>query len=280
MVSKRTARAGVVVPIACALMLVAHAASAALEPIDGIVLNGAGPTTWDALATESGCILSGAYTPVDDGALGAKTDAFDGGLMMVVDGVTFADPDGNGSHSGESLTVGPVSVHGIRITRTETALSAYPTLRSLIKFTNTRAGAQSVPVYFDSNLGSDGNEATRATSSGDLKVTSADRWFVTSDDATTPSDPVLTLANHGVGHVHSTSDSLTHGDGAGCVLTRWGVRIPGDSTRYLMMFTELRATNAAAIQKAAKYNKQHLTAGLLTGISLKVKARILNWDLT
>jgi hypothetical protein len=276
---RRLARVGVIGLATAALLALAQVAVATVVPIDGTVLTGGGSTSWDPLTDDGGLSSPTGYSPVDDGAIGAQTDAFDGGLVLIVDGVPFDDPDGNGNLVGQSLTVGPITLHGVKVSRTDAALQTSPTLRSLIKFTNTRNAAQTLQVYLDSDLGSDGSGAIRATSTGDLKVTTADRWFVTSDDATTPSDPAVTFVTYGAGAVAARADSPFYGADTEAVLTHWSVRIPGNSTRYLLTYTELHATNESAISAAPKYNKRGLNAALLTNISLSVRTRILNWDL-
>jgi hypothetical protein len=218
------------------------------------------------------------YAAVDDGGIGGLSDAFDGGLILTVDGKRFVDGDDTGNLVGEALTTGPMLVHGVQVLRTDRAIGTV--LRTLVKLTNTHAVRQSFGITLDSDLGSDGGGAIRASSDGNLNVTAADRWFITSDDATTPSDPVLTFVSHGTGQVRARGDSPRYGDGTECVLTHWRVTVPAHSVRFLMVITEMSITNASAISKAARFNNRQLNSALLAGISPSKRANVLNWDLT
>jgi hypothetical protein len=262
------------------LLIVQVAHATPVTPIDTVTLAGSSSSTWDPTNTSDGCLDddTGAYAGVDDGGVSGLSDAFDGGLILIVDGKRFVDGDDTGNLVGESLTTGPMAVHGVSVLRTDRAIGT--ALRTLIKLTNTRAAGQSFPLALDSDLGSDGSGEIRATSSGNLSVTSADRWFITSDNATTPSDPVLTFVSHGAGKVRSRGDSPRYGDGTECVLTHWRVTVPAHAVRYLLLITEMNATNASAISRAAKFDRRLLNATLLTGISQVARSKVLNWDLT
>jgi hypothetical protein len=269
------------VPVMVASLLLGQVVHATpVTPIDSVELDGSSATLWDPTNTSDGCLDddSAAYAGVDDGEIGSQSDAFDGGLILIVDGKRFVDGNDTGNLVGESLTTGPMAVHGVNVVRTDRAIGT--ALRTLIRLTNIRASAQTIPIALDSDLGSDGSGEIRGTSNGNLTVTSADRWFITSDHATTPSDPVLTFVSHGTGQVRSRGDSPGYGSGSECVLTHWKVRVPANAARYLLIFTEMSTTNASAITKSAKFNKRLLNATLLAGIGQAVRSRVLNWDLT
>jgi hypothetical protein len=274
----RRSTLALVFAVIASLVLGTVAMAVPVTPIDNAELNGSGDRVWDPLNDSGGCLHDDTvYTPVDDGSTGLQTDAFDGGLTLIVDGKGFADADDTGNEVGEQLTVGPTTFHGVAVLRQDRAIGR--SLRSLIKFTNTRAFAQTLEVYFDSDLGSDDSGEIRATSTGDLQVTRADRWFVTSDDATTPSDPVLTFVTHGKGSIRSRADSPAFGDLTECVVTHWTVRVPGHSVRYLLVFAEMNPTNEVALNNVGKWNSQKLNATLLDDIGANAKAKVVNWDL-
>ena len=261
-------------------VLVSMSASAAMAvpvtPISNVDLNGAGGRIWDAENETSGCLNAG-YSPVDDGELTGHSDAFDGGQLLTVNGRGFADADDTGNEVGEQLTVGPMLVLGVNVLRQDRAIGR--SLRSLIKFTNTRASARTLIVYMDSDLGSDGSGEIRDTSTGDLRVTREDRWFVTSDDDVAPSDPVVTFVTHGRGSVVA-GESPAYGDETECVVTRWTFRVPGHAVRYLLVFAEMDPTNEEALNNTAKWNDRNLNASLLDGIGIAARSRVVNWDLT
>ena len=262
------------------LLIVQIAHATPVTPISTVSLDGSSSSVWDPTNASDGCLDSdgAAYAAVDDGGIGLLSDAFDGGLVLIVDGKRFVDSDDTGNLVGESLTTGPMAVHGVQVLRTDRAIGTV--LRTLVKLTNTRAVGQSFPIALDSDLGSDGDGEIRASSDGNLNVTAADRWFITSDDAATPGDPVLTFVSHGKGQVRSRGDSPRFGDGTECVVTHWRVSVPAHSVRFLLLITEMSTTNASAISKAARFNNQRLNSTLLAGIGPAKRAKVLNWDLT
>src|SRR5262245_25569528 len=224
-------------------LLGAAAIAVPVPRIRGIVLNGSDDRAWDATNGGESCLHFDVYTPVNDGEIGPlQDDAFDGGLILTVDGKGFADGDNTGDEVGEQLTVGPTAFHGVNVLRQDRAIGT--SLRTLVKFTNTRAREQTLDVIIDSNLGSDGDGRIRGSSSGYQRDTTADHWSVTSDHATTPDDPVLTFVSHGRGSVASTGYSPVVGeDTTDCVVTQWRFRVPAHGVRYLLVFTEMNTTN-------------------------------------
>jgi hypothetical protein len=68
-------------------------------------------------------------------------------------------------------------------------------------------------------------------------------------------------------------------DGTACFTVGFSARVPADSTRYLLFFTEMNRTNGGAENKASKYNDRNLNDELLKAIKGKVRNRVLNWDL-
>jgi hypothetical protein len=167
------------------------------------------------------------------------------------------------------------------VSRVETALASSPTLRSLIVIRNGSGQGKTRDFVWDSDLGSDGDTTVLGTSSGDTTFTTADRWAASSDDATTPGDPPLVHALYGRGQVREKVVEVVEPLAAGeaCVTVRFSVRVPGNSTRYLLFFSEQWDTNARALAGANKYNDPNLSRRLLKGISNQVRNRILNWNL-
>jgi hypothetical protein len=280
---------------ASALVLAASVAQAgpALVPVDGQALTGAN-ATWDTRnAYDYGVdgapctTATGGFTPVDDGSYLAASDGFDGGLFLNVAGSIFNDADGNGRLSGQQLTAGPTRMHGLQVTRIERALSTSPTLRSLVRFKNPSSKAIKVSVMWDSALGSDGDGATRSSSAGPFRqMTVADRWIISSDDPTTPSDTPVTFVLFGTGKpvvkpvkVVQAPEATPSTD-IDCVVVRYKVLVPAHTTRYLLFFTELHdpANIASAFNGARKFNNVKVGKPVMVGISKGVASKILNWD--
>jgi hypothetical protein len=301
--SVRPRRLGVsLVGAAAAVMMFAGTAHAV--PIDPVELTGPEGATWEPEANDlygtGGAPCTGVdgttqeigFTPAMDAFNDFSSDAFDGGLFLLVNGDAFGNGINNGvlSGDGHQLTVGPQTKGGLAITRRERALQTSPTLRSLVRFTNTHATRRTVNVVWDSAMGADEEEGTRASSSGDLLHSEADRWIVASDDPVNAnlSDPPVLFVFYGKFAPRKVKTVVwapedpppANGIGAGCVAVRYSLTVPAKSTRYLLFFTDLGMDNDDAIAQAVKYNTRRLDADLLVGISLRVKERIVNWDLT
>jgi len=263
-----------------ALALVGSLAPAGAGVVgDGTTLMGAGPTRWDLSIDTSSCNTSTVFSPVDDGEFRTKSDAFDGGLTINVDGTDFVDADDSFPLVGQNpvtlIAAGGVG-SGIRVTRSETALPGSPTLRSLVALRNTNPNGRNLTVQWDSDLGSDSSEAVRADSSGNAAYGLRDRWVVSSDDATTPSDPVLTFALFGR-RASARTTTIVDNFGGGCFGVSFDIRVPGGSTRYLLFFTQMNGSNERAISRASSFDRPG--AALLAGIPSRVRSDVLNWNL-
>jgi hypothetical protein len=94
------------------------------------------------------------FTPVDDGMFGDRTDAFDDGLVLGVDGSGFDDLDGYAPVSlAEKIATGPSAMSGLSVSRVDEVLQQSPTMRSLVKLANPTATGKTVDVTIESNLG-------------------------------------------------------------------------------------------------------------------------------
>jgi hypothetical protein len=215
------------------------------------------------------------------------SDGFDGGIIVGVNGKDFDVPSGNGNLSGQQLTVGPNTINGLKVTRYDRALSTSPTLRSLVKLTNTSSGKVTRTISLHSDLGADSSTNIVASSSGDLNFTTADRWLITDGDA---SDPPVTHVFYGTGAPVTTSaitstPGVLSGPYYDCVGIDMTVTIPAGGTRYVMFFAQMHkltdhaAAYATSKADAAVFDPAGLSSDLLTGISSKVKGRIVNWNL-
>lgn len=293
---KRSARITAIVGIIAAIASMASVAVAVSTPIEDVDLAGA-TATWDANTAYDYGAGSGApcttdtagFTPADDVSLGGMSDAFDGGLFLNVDGKIFDDPDGDGDHraSLEQLTAGPMRMSRLRVTRIERALQGTPTLRSLVRLSNPTSRDITVPIWWDSALGADDDERTRASSAPlSRRTTPEDDWIVVSDDPESPGDPVLTFAVYGPGDLGVTGRQVVWAPeddedtdvGEACIVFRFRATVPAGQSRYLLFFTEVRSTNEKAIATAPRFGNVRLSSPLMEGISGKVARRILNWD--
>jgi hypothetical protein len=298
----RPRRLGVSIASAVAAVML-FAGTAQAVPIDSQVLTGPEGATWDSEGDytygTSGGPCTGVdgttqevgFTPADDGGNNFTTDAFDGGLYLLVNGDAF----GNGiedtalTGGGDELTTGPQTKSGLVIRRQDRALQTSPTLRSLVRFVNNGGTNRTVNVVWDSAMGADEEERTRASSSGDLRHREADRWIVASDDLDNVdlSDPPVLFVFYGINApakvktvIWAPEDVGPENEiGEGCVAVRYRLTVPAHSTRYMLFYTDLGMDNDDAIAQAAKYNNPRLNNKLLVGITDSVKRRIVHWDL-
>jgi hypothetical protein len=287
---------------AATLMILTGPALAAPTTVvlSGLVLTGSG-ASWTFqnnyfYGSGGPCFATEGFQPIDDGeytnGVFDSTDAFDGGLLTVVNGTTFNDSDGNGVGTAHQVWVGPETIDGLKVSRVERAFTTSPTLRSLVAFKNPTAAPIAATVLWDSAMGSDDSEKTRASSDGNHKFTTADLWAVTSDSGTTISDPAVTFVVAGPGspaeppaqvvNAPETADAdmvKTNPDPAGCVTLKYKFKVPANSTRYLLFFTQMHASNAAAATTAARFTAIKPGSTFFKGLSPAVRKRILNFDL-
>lgn len=226
-----------------------------------------------------------------DGAIGTDDDAFDGGLLLLVNGKTFNDPDDNGNltMSGKQIDVGPMKMSKLIVTRTERALTSSPTLRSLVAFKNPTSKTIKATILWDSATGADGDDRVRASANGDLAFTAKDGWVVSSDNGNDPYDAVVTFVMFGPGKSAVRTDKVLNAPGGeptgpkadaeSCVTTRFKITVPGKSTRYLLFLTEVHGTNEAAVKQALRFSSIKPDAKAFDGLPKNVRKNVLNFDL-
>ena len=298
--SRRTVRRLVLASGVLSVLLVAQVAWAAV--LDDVELTGDEGTIWDAEGDETygvdggpctgvnGGVQGEGFTPAYDGENNFTSDVFDGGLYVVANGKVFGNNIENGPVSGQRVQVGPQMSNHVRIKRTDRALQNSPTLRSLIKFQNPGNRRRTMVVNWDSAMGADGEEETRDSSAAPALVHStADRWMVTSDDPVNAnlSDPPAVFVYSGKGAAEKVEDVIyspedpdpANGIGEACIVVRFKFRVPANSTRYLLLFTEMGLDNGDARAQAGKYNDRNLNGNLLEDLKGSVKRKTVNWDL-
>ena len=270
----------------------AATAFAAPVNINDANLTGGDSTTWDATNSDTAYCTpaeenNSGFAPVDDGIANADTDAFDGGMMLVIGNKTFEDGNDQGSLKGQTLKVGPDPLGSVDVTVRATALQGSPTLQVLYGFKNQKDHQVSPEAIIESNLGSDDTgTAIAGTSSGDEKFKNADRWIVT-EDTDLEDGPVTHVL---YGKQADGFDDIVATPEEGCeesislyedgVAVSYSLKIPAHSTRYLLAFAEMHESDTgAALDDVKKFNDAKLSKKLLKGITGNVRSKILNWDL-
>lgn len=210
-----------------------------------------------------------------------KTDAFDEAFALWVDDARFVAPD-SVDVTDDTLTAGPVSLSGLEVTMEYRALQSSATLRALVTFHNPTSAFIAADVALATNYGSDGNtvEFGSGTDGG---------WNVTSDSATTPSDPPVLLVSTGsvrdlvessipISSTTSTVFACPAGLAQGRQVRGRIVVAPG-RTSYLLQFAELAATNQDAVTAGATFETNpSLGSELMSGITKEQSLAIVNWN--
>lgn len=223
---------------------------------------------------------------ISEATLGAQDDAFDGALLMAVNGTVFVNPDTTVDLTGTTVTSDAVNIGGLS-TQVQYYFDANNTaVRAVYSYTNTTGAGKIANVLIENNLGSDDNTQTTATSDGDLIVEPTDSW-VTTDDLGPgnvrvvpnggPTDPPLTFLRYSPGasvipnvQPHNEFDEIRES---------YTLNIPANSTRRIMYIIKLNTTTPGAQAAGAALNSlpELQSAGLLSGLSAQQQSELANW---
>ncbi len=119
----------------------------------------------------------------DGGIIDGTSNAFDGGLRLVVDGVGFPDFSFFSiSQSDLSFVIGPAPLSGLEVRR-KIFVSIFESgfIRYIEIFDNPGINDIETAVSIVSNLGSDATTVILGTSSGDTLLDASDNWVVTDE---------------------------------------------------------------------------------------------------
>ena len=250
-----------------------------------VTLSGGG-ASWtidDAGGTAAGVADGSPGLRIDDATLDAsgRTDVFDGGGVVVVNGTPLVAPAAV-TVTGQSLAAGPVAVGGLNVTVEYAAAAASPTLRTLVTLTNPGAAPVTVPVQWLSNLGSDVGTAVAGTSSGDATFDAADRWVVTDDADPTGGTPAVLHVLAGLGALpDAVSRTVFENAGTQGVRADYAVTVPAGGSRSLLFFHQIRDDRAAKLAAATGFDGNPPAGGdLLARLTAAQLATVANWDFT
>lgn len=273
-------------------VVVASVASAAvLSVVAGMGAADAAATSLDSGGLASGARAWGGFSNdvsggfgYDDAALISSryaTDAYDTGLVLLIDGTAFWDEDNEGDFNSktQTISVGPTTLSGLKVSRVDTAKG--PFLRTLVRLKNPSTTAVTVNLSWNSNLGSDGSGVVNSSSSGDNhSFERSDRWMVTSDPTSNgwDEDPSDAFVYYGKNAAVRPSAVVATPD-SGDVDVDYSVKVPAGKTKYLLFYAEIWDTPGHAKSSMAKYDKQGLSSKLLSGISSTVRSQVVNWKL-
>lgn len=249
-----------------------------------VVVAGGGSSNWtvrdDSGTTNGlpsgGTCNTGTQAAMSDANIPSHGDAFDEGMMYWVNNTPVG---GALTQAGNTVTFAGQTISGLSVALRYDILTTEATARSYLALTNSTGAAITVPVNYATNLGSDSGTIFLNTSSGDAVVTVADKWIVSADNATTPSDAVnTTVLFSGSPAIVPSSVSTTVFDCASTpgVLATYSVTVPAGSTVAIANFQRLDATIAAANAAAPAFNNIASTSPLLAGLSAAQLGAIRN----
>jgi hypothetical protein len=192
--------------------------------------------------------------------------------------------------SAITVTSGPTTMSGLNVTYQFAFLTSAPIIGVLASFQNPTGAQITVPITFESNVGSNGATTVRGSSSGDLVVSAADRWAITSDGG--PIDPPLIHVVAGPGTPAlppTTFRTVSNLVGPGCtnpagnigsVCILFNLTVPAGATRRLLLFDQLNGTIASAQSAATAYDTNpSLGDPKIADLSTTQLLEIVNWDL-
>ena len=260
------------------------------------VIPGFGQTSWQLdtygpVAPFSGSCGSGSGFVLEDAnSPDGNSDAYDTAWAIFVNGSGFAAPGGNYDLTGTTATAGPSTMSGLQVTVQHYFTTGSAVDRILVTLRNPGLVAIPATVQVPINFGSDSSTFIRGTSSGDLVVTTGDRWVVSSENNVAEGgDPVNTTVFYGPGSPAVTPSSYTqavcYDSGTQGLGATFNLTIPAGGTRSLMFFAGLGGVTvndnlvASAQSAAALFNSNAtLLPGWLTGLTTAQKAQIANWS--
>lgn len=227
--------------------------------------------------------VTGLYgTVIDDAEIisTGQGDAYDGAYELAVNDTSFTDVNytihDTLTHSffsqGQELIPGIVAKKHYRVYENQ------PILRFVAELKNNNSFAKTINVEMYTNFGSDGNTRLDTSFTGGTTLVDTDRWMVTDDNGS--SDPIMTSVRFGPGTVTSQpvfflkpeNGNDDYGDSI-------SVTIPANSTRYVVWFSRLDSTNAAARANLPFFDNVQTMIDSLMFDGIDTLVNVVNWNL-
>ena len=255
---------------ATALLTVALAAGAALAaPVNQAFVAGGGNAQWYA---NSGALIA-------DGHInGNYFDTYDGTLMTVVNGVTHNPGSGTNTFdlTGQMATGNSQLMSGLQVQERVYFDTLSATARMLVSLFSSGSSAITVSLGNYTNMGSDGNGVTSATSSGDTVFDGADRWMVSQDNGT--GDAVSAYVMQGTGAVAVDMSSVSGSAQVGGFTGNYTLTVGAGQTVSMLSFTQMYNSVGEAVAGMARFNNLGAGDSLLAGLSSADLSSIQNWN--
>jgi hypothetical protein len=278
--------------VCLSLALVSAPSIAAPVVLGTQTINGPGSTQWDITntgGTSTGLPFTGNCSSLvglviqDADSASGDGDHYDNAWEVFINNVIVAPPGGVVDVTGNVVTAGPVSMSGLNVTVQYRFSTVNQTARILVTLQNPTGAPIAVPVAIPVNVGSNGSTAVLATSSGDLVVTSADRWLVSWDGSSEIN--TIVFYGPGAGVVPTISSPVFNCAGPEGWGATYNVSVPAGGTVSVMTIAGVGGTvgtvdtSAAAISNAPQFDSTSsaVMTDLLSDLTPTQIAQIVNW---
>jgi hypothetical protein len=221
---------------------------------------------------------------IEDASLTTLMDAYDGSHGIAVDGLLFANPDGDidliSDVSGTTLISDSNMLSGLDINMQYFFHATTPVVRVLATFSNNTGSAISATVRYGGNVGSDSGTTIVATSNGDATLDASDRWSISDDGDPDNGDPTNTFVYYGTGNPSVTPTSVVNSDNDE-FYADYSINVTAGTSQSLMWFGVIDFTRAGAQAFVSRFdsNISLMASGLLDGLESSDLDIIVNWDL-
>ena len=232
------------------------AADSPLRATQMAIVGSANGFQWDVLAgvNYGGSLFSDGISDAYDGAYQVTGFTTAAGFVDIVY-----------TAEGVFLQLGPMMNGAIQLNRSVFIPATGGVARIFDSFTNTGSGPVTIDPTYYTNLGSDGYEPNRTSSSGDAAAGTNDRWFA-SDDNAGSGDPALL-------HFTGATDSMVYSSGE----FRWSyasITLAAGETRSVLNFAGQH--NNIGESATAAGGLMSLDAAELVGLTSAQIATIVN----
>ena len=208
---------------------------------------------------------------IEDASLTAcLMNAYDGVHGIAVDGLPFANPDGDvkliSNVTGMTMISDTGTLSGLDINLQYFFHATSPAVRILATFANSTGSDISATVRYGGNVGSDEQTTIVATSSGDTTLNASDRWSISDDDKPDDGTPANAFVYYGPG-----SPTVRPAN----------VNVAAGSSQSLMWFGAISGSRDCALAFVGKFdsNISLMASGLLDGLKSSELYSVINWDI-
>ena len=232
----------------------------------------------------NGCVIDDAGINYTNFAL---SDAYDGAFEVFVNiGDSVYTEPGKIDTLGTHFQLSEQKIDSFYVSKSYFFVPTEPVVRAIYKIRNDDDVVRSAKIGTHSNLGSDGDTKLDSCSTGNLTLSDADRWMITSDGNNgldyNNGDPINTWVRFGTGNIASQPIFGAKPElGSDEYIDTIAVTVPAHSYVLIMQFNRMDSTTTAAKSNVVKFNSATnlRNAGYLAGLSDEELSKIVNWSI-